>query len=222
MSTTPMSMSMASVTTAPFSQQLREATDGAHQAAERSTFVEDLVGERLPRAEYARFVAQLHAVYTVLEDESRAAAADPVVAPFLAPELVRVPSLTADLEYLVGPDWSTQIETLPATHAYCARIRASSEWNGGLVAHHYVRYLGDLSGGQFLGRVVARVYELPDGLGTSTYRFDAIASPKAFKESYRAQLDAAPWSTEERARIVDEANAAFACNSAIFTALSAA
>jgi heme oxygenase (biliverdin-producing, ferredoxin) len=217
-----MSTTEASVATARFSDQLREATDGAHQAAERSTFVEDLVGERLPLASYARFVAQLHAVYTVLEDEADAAAVDPVAAPFLAPELVRVPSLTADLEYLVGADWSDRIETLAATDDYCARIRASTEWNGGLVAHHYVRYLGDLSGGQFLGRVVARVYELPDGLGTSTYRFDGIASPKAFKEWYRAQLDAAPWTIAERARIVDEANAAFACNSAIFTALSAA
>jgi heme oxygenase len=134
-------------------------------------------------------------------------------------ELLRA-SLTADLEYLVGADWSAQIETLPATEAYCERIRASAAWNGGIVAHHYVRYLGDLSGGQFLGRVVARVYDLPDGLGTSLYRFDDIASPKAFKEAYRAHLDAAPWDTVERARIVDEANAAFACNSAIFSALS--
>jgi heme oxygenase (biliverdin-producing, ferredoxin) len=221
MSTTPMSMSTASVTTAPFSQQLREATDGAHQDAERSTFVDDLVGERLPLADYARFVAQLHAVYTTLESEASAAAADPVVAPFLSPELLRVPSLTADLEYLVGPDWSSQIETLPATDAYCERIRASATWNGGIVAHHYVRYLGDLSGGQFLGRVVARVYDLPDGLGTSLYRFDDIASPKAFKEAYRAHLDDAPWTMDERARIVDEANAAFSCNTAIFTALTA-
>ncbi|HEX5588235.1 MAG TPA: biliverdin-producing heme oxygenase [Acidimicrobiia bacterium] len=215
-------MATTQITTAPFSQQLREATDGAHQAAERSTFVEDLVGERLPLASYARFVRQLHAVYEVLEEESDAAATDPVTAPFLAPELRRVPSLAADLEYLVGPDWAEQIETVHATDAYCARIRTSAEWNGGLVAHHYVRYLGDLSGGQFLGRVVARVYDLPDGHGTSLYRFDDIASPKAFKELYRAQLDAAPWTTDERARIVDEANAAFACNSAIFTAMSAA
>jgi heme oxygenase len=216
-----MSMTEAGVTAPPFSQQLRQATDDAHLAAERSTFVEDLVGERLPLASYARFVAQLHAVYRVLERATDAAATDPVTAPFLAPELLRVPSLRADLEYLVGADWSTQIDILPATEAYCARIQSSTAWSGGLVAHHYVRYLGDLSGGQFLGRVVARVYELPDGLGTSAYRFDGIASPKTFKDAYRAKLDAASWTMDERAHIVDEANAAFACNTAIFTELSA-
>jgi heme oxygenase (biliverdin-producing, ferredoxin) len=206
--------------TQPFSLHLRTATEAAHEEAERSSFVTALVGGELPRDDLARFVFQLHAVYTVLE-EATAASTDPDLAAFLAPELARVPALTADLDHLAGDGWRDSIALLSATTDYCERMRARCfDWSGGLLAHHYVRYLGDLSGGQFLGRVVARVYELPDGRGTSAYRFDGIASPKQFKDDYRAYLDALPWDADERDRVVDEACAAFACNTRIFTELS--
>jgi len=94
---------------------------------------------------------------------------------------------------------------------YCERLRdVCFSWSGGLVAHHYTRYLGDLSGGQVLGRIVQRVYELPDGKGASAYRFDAIDSPKRFKDDYR----------DERRRIADEANVAFECSRAVFDDLA--
>ena len=203
-----------------FSQQLRDATALAHEEAEHSTFVEDLTSGRLPLEEHARFVRQLHAVYSVLES-AVAVNHDPALVSLLAPELVREPALRADLEYLAGREWRA-IEVLPATDAYCERIlEVSARSSGGLVAHHYVRYLGDLSGGQVLGRAIARVYDLPDHLGTSAYHFEAIDSPKAFKESYRANLDALPWSTEQRAVAALEANVAFECNTALFRDLSA-
>jgi heme oxygenase len=212
---------MQIVDTRPFSQHLRDATANAHQAAERSAFVTALVGGALPRSEFARLVRQLHAVYSVLE-AAAAASRDPVLAPFLAPELARVEALTADLEYLGGAAWRDELATLPATDAYCGRLRERCfGWSGGLLAHHYVRYLGDLSGGQILGRVVMRVYELPDGRGTSAYRFDAIASPKRFKDEYRARLDELPWDADERERVAAEAVDAFDYNSAIFSELSA-
>lgn len=203
----------------PFSQQLREATEAAHEAAERSNFVEHLMEGRLPLSELARFVRQLHTVYSALET-AVAANDDPVVAPLFAPELARAGALATDLEYLAGADWEA-IEVLPATVAYADRIREVATWSGGLLAHHYVRYLGDLSGGQIIGRAIARIYELPDGAGTSAYSFAEIASPKAFKEHYRAQLDALPWDADERARVAVEANVAFQCNSELFRELSA-
>ena len=206
---------MPVATTLPFSQQLREATDEAHRIAEHSGFVVALVDGELPRDDFARLVRQLHAVYSVLEAAS-AACDDPDLALLLVPELARVPALEADLTYLVGPDWP-DLALVEATDAYCDRMReVCFDWSGGLVAHHYVRYLGDLSGGQILGRAVTRVYELPDGLGTSAYRFEEIASPKRFKEDYRVLLDAIPWDADERDRVAVEAIEAFSHNSAIF------
>jgi heme oxygenase len=212
---------MTVATTLPFSQHLREATEEAHRGAENTDFVVALVEGALPRDEFTRLVRQLHAVYSVLEDAT-AASTDPHLEPVLVPELARVPALEADLEYLAGPGWRDDFALVPATEAYCERMRATCfDSSGGLVAHHYVRYLGDLSGGQILGRVVARVYELPDGLGTAAYRFDEIASPKRFKEDYRARLDALPWDDDERERAAAEAVHAFAHNTAIFRDLHA-
>jgi heme oxygenase len=212
---------MAVVAPSRFSQHLRDATADVHEAAERSPFVTALVEGEVPRPQFSRFVRQLHAVYSVLE-EAVAASSDPALAPFLAPELARVEALTADLEFLAGVGWREELATLPATEAYCERMRARCfDWSGGLLAHHYVRYLGDLSGGQILGRVVTRVYELPDGRGSSAYRFEAIASPKRFKDRYRAHLDALPWDADERERVVAEAVDAFGYNTAVFDELCA-
>jgi heme oxygenase len=203
------------------SARLRDETAEVHEAAERSAFVEALLGGALDVREYARFVVQLRAVYEALEDEV-AASTDATLAPLLAPELVRLPALTRDLEHLVGPGWAAELAVLPAATAYADRIRlvARTEHEM-LLAHHYVRYLGDLSGGQLIGRVLRRVYGLPDTRGTEVYEFDAIPSAKAFKDRYRVLLDALPWDSVVRTRLVDEARVAYRLNTDLFTELMA-
>jgi len=203
------------------SVRLREETAEVHDAAERSAFVTALLGGALDLREYARFVVQLRAVYEALEDEV-AASTDVALAPLFAPELVRLPALTRDLEHLAGPGWAAELEVLPASAAYADRIRfvARTEREM-LLAHHYVRYLGDLSGGQLIGRVLRRVYELPDTRGTEVYEFDAIASAKAFKDRYRLLLDTLPWDAVVRTRLVDEARVAYGLNTDVFTELLA-
>lgn len=64
---------------------------------------------------------------------------------------------------------------LPFT-AYTARLRklAASE-PVALLAHAYVRYLGDLSGGQFIRRRIAKAYDLSDGAGTAFYEFKPLS-----------------------------------------------
>jgi heme oxygenase len=212
---------MAATPTRTFSEELREGTAVEHERAESSPFVAALVDGRLPLDDFTRLVRQLHVVYSSLEAVV-ARCDDPDLAPLLAPELARAGALADDLDHLAGPDWATAIPVLPETTAYAERIReVATAGNGGLLAHHYVRYLGDLSGGQILGRIVARVYELPDRLGTSAYHFADIESPKRFKDEYRARIDALPWTAAERARVVDEAIVAFECSRAIFEALEA-
>jgi heme oxygenase len=49
-----------------------------------------------------------------------------------------------------------------------------------------------------------------------------IADPKAFKETYRDQLDAASWDAEERERVIDEVLLAYRFNTELFEDLSAA
>jgi len=69
--------------------------------------------------------------------------------------------------------------------------------------------------------VLRRVYGLPDTRGTEVYEFDAIPSAKAFKDRYRVLLDALPWDSVVRTRLVDEARVAYRLNTDLFTELMA-
>lgn len=74
------------------------------------------------------------------------------------PELFRVDSIQEDLEFYLGSNWAQQVKRSPATADYVSRIRMLSRDNPVLLlAHAYTRYLGDLSGGQILARVVSKL-----------------------------------------------------------------
>jgi heme oxygenase len=92
-------------------------------------------------------------------------------------------------------------------------------WPGGFVAHHYTRYLGDLSGGQFLARAIERELGLGARTGTAFYDFAALGELTAFKNSYRGRLDATPWSATEQARIVAETALAYDLNTEVLVEL---
>jgi heme oxygenase (biliverdin-producing, ferredoxin) len=204
-----------------FSAALRDATWQDHEQAESSTYMTALMGGELPLDGYANLAAQQWFVYAVLEAASDAMRSDPVAAPFVFDELTRLPAIEADLRHLMGDDWSHRIESLPATTAYCDRIRSVCfDQPGAFVAHHYTRYLGDLSGGQYIGRVVKRVYELDDA-GASFFTFAAIDDAKAFKDGYRARLDAAPWSPDEQDAVIAEIRNAYRLNRDVFADLDA-
>ncbi len=206
-------------TNVPFSTRLRDETLEDHQRAERSPFITAYLAGRVPVSGYAALQGQLCFVYQALEDSARALRADPVVGPFLDPRLDRVPALEADLRALMGDDWRERIEAGEAAQAHATRIRELARtWPSGVVAHHYIRYLGDLSGGRALGARARKLYHLEDE-GVRFYRFDAVASPREFKDDYRRLLDAAPWSRDEQDRIVDEARAGFQLTRAMFEEL---
>jgi len=92
-------------------------------------------------------------------------------------------------------------------------------WPGGFVAHHYTRYLGDLSGGQHVAGVVRRVLAMDDSSGTSFHTFADIPDAGAFKAEYRRRLDEAPWDEDERDRVVDEIRIAYHHNTRVLAML---
>ncbi|TYK45253.1 heme oxygenase (biliverdin-producing) [Actinomadura decatromicini] len=199
----------------PFSARLRAATRSDHGANETSAYMSALVEGRLGRDEYAVLVAQLHPVYDLLEEAADRMAADPVAGPFDLPGLRRREALEADLAYFYGPRWRDRIEPGEAASRYCARLReVCFDWAGGFVAHGYTRYLGDLSGGQYIGLQVRKALDLgAEDDGVRFYRF--TGRPKAYKDRYRALLDAAPWDDDERLRVVDEVKTAYRHNAAL-------
>ena len=209
----------------PLSLALRETTAQAHREAESSAFMADLVEGRSCPSAWGALAVQQWVLYRALEDVIAEHYADhPLVEPLHDPALERVPSIESDLRTIFGPDALVrlahgQLSILPATAAYASALRDghSAEM---VVAHHYVRYLGDLSGGQVIGTMLGRHYGVP-AEARSFYRFDGIPKPKPYKDAYRAALDALPASPAQRERILAEAVQAFRLNQALFADLEA-
>ncbi len=204
-----------------FSTVIRVASHEQHTEAETSTFMSDLLGGRLGVDAYTRYTEQLWFVYRALEDAAESLKDDPVAGPFIQPELMRVAEIERDLAHLVGPDWRENVVALPATRAYAARVaHCAAQWPGGYVAHHYTRYLGDLSGGQIIRDKAERTWGFErKGDGVRFYVFADISNPAAFKRTYRELLDAIAADDLEKQRIIDECKRAFDFNGAVFREL---
>lgn len=206
----------------PFSEALRERTRGVHQESEGAVFMQDLMSGKGSRDDYIALLAQHYFIYEALEEAAVRMADDPVAALFISPKLTRLPAIEADLEFLLGPDWRDRIAPLPSTTRYTARIReVGRSWPGGFIAHHYTRYLGDLSGGQIIRTLLQRQYGFETN-GVGFYLFAEIAKPKLFKDTYRSQLDAVEWTDEERDRVIGEVALAFRFNTELFDDLATA
>ncbi|MFG2889388.1 heme oxygenase (biliverdin-producing) [Streptomyces sp. NPDC048248] len=206
---------------APFSTVIRTASHAQHTEAENSSFMSDLLGGKLGVSAYRRYTEQLWFVYRALEDASDALTDDPVAGPFIRPELARTAQLERDLAHLGGPSWRAGLEPLPATAAYAERVsRCARDWPAGYVAHHYTRYLGDLSGGQIIRGTAEKTWGFArKGDGVRFYVFEDIANPAAFKRHYRELLDALPVDDLEKQRVVDECKRAFTLNGEVFREL---
>ncbi|WP_428963918.1 biliverdin-producing heme oxygenase [Micromonospora fluostatini] len=210
-----------STTSVPFSARVRAASAGAHEAAESQRYVSALVAGDLDLAGYTDLVVQHRAIYAALESAGDHLRDDPLAGPFVDEALIRLPALEADLEHLVGADWAERTTPTPATVAYVERIReVCVDSPERFIAHHYTRYLGDLSGGLHIGRSVARNYGLADDSGVAFYQFDQIPRPKAYKDAYRARLDALPLSEAAATALLEEVLVAYRHNTAVFADLA--
>jgi heme oxygenase (biliverdin-producing, ferredoxin) len=202
----------------PLSVLLREGTAAAHAGAESSPFLTALVQGRLTVEAVAALLARLQPVYAALEVAAERWLGDPHVGPLVVPGLARSARLSLDVTVdLAVPAARTDS---PAAAAYAARVREVSGERAGFVAHHYTRYLGDLSGGQVMRAAVERSLGLADGTGASFFSFPALR-PGTVKAAYRAALDALPLDDAERSALLDEALHAYRLNVALAAELDA-
>lgn len=203
---------------APLSTAMREGSMAEHEAAEHSSFMSELMEGKLVEQAYADYLLRYRDVYDALETAVRSRLDDPAVAAVHDSALERLAAIDADLDHWApgGPRTSDS----PAAAAYRERLEAAASWGPLLVAHHYTRYLGDLSGGQAIGRILDRTYGL-DGAGVAFYAFAAIPKPKPYKDAYRTRLDGLGLSPDEKQRVVEEVKVAFRLNQAVFTELGA-
>ncbi|MDT0165495.1 biliverdin-producing heme oxygenase [Actinotalea sp. AC32] len=190
---------------------LRAGTREAHESAEGTPFVGDLLEARVPVSAYVDLLVQYRAVYAALEETGRALRDAGRCGGLADPALERSAAIELDLRALDGDDWRGR-PVVPAAAEHADRIRAVGDRPGLWAAHAWTRYLGDLSGGQ----AIRVALEDRHGLGDDALHFYAfdVGRVKPYKDRYRALLDALPLTPDEVDAAVDEARRAFALTSA--------
>jgi heme oxygenase (biliverdin-producing, ferredoxin) len=212
--------------TLPLAARLRDATRKLHTEVEHAGLMQGLLRGQATRAGYCRLLRALHPIYVALEAGLARHADHPGLSPLgLSPlsrsDLSRASALAADLVQLQGPDWSLDIPPEAEALAYAGHLQRLAEAQPALLAAHaYVRYLGDLSGGQILARRVAQGLGLGAGEAVAFYDFGGAARAGQLAAALRDGLDRIAPDEASAQALVDEAVAAFERHRALFTALA--
>ncbi|MEQ2279557.1 hypothetical protein AMECASPLE_010741 [Ameca splendens] len=200
------------------SEQIKAATKENHIRAENTELMLSYQKGQITLPQYKVLLCSLYEIYKTLEEELDRNSSHPAVAPIYFPqELSRLESLERDLEYFFGQDWKKRVIVPAATHRYEQRLRKIGKDNPELlVAHAYTRYLGDLSGGQVLGKITQKSLGLSSKEGLSFFSFPGVSSPNRFKQLYRSRMNSVELTEEEKAVVLEEAVAAFELNIQVF------
>lgn len=198
-------------------EYLKTGSKEAHTRAETRTFVDELISGKLDLEAYTQYLAQLAWVYEALESRADLAS-DPAM--IHDSRLTRLPSIEHDLAALGAADWRVSHPALANTAKYANYLRNLDD---GLlyVAHHYTRYLGDLSGGQIIARMIQRNYGATDDQLTF-YHFEQIEKPVVFKREYHDSLNSLGTTEAQQELLLLETKRAFEFNSALFDELGEA
>ncbi|XP_076147965.1 heme oxygenase [Alosa pseudoharengus] len=200
------------------SEQIKAATKEPHVRAENTELMRSYVRGQVSASQYKLLLCSLYEIYRALEEEMDRNASHPAVAPIYFPqELARLESLQSDLEHFYGQSWREKIIVPAATRRYAQRLREVGENHPEqLVAHAYTRYLGDLSGGQVLGRITQKSLGLKGGEGLSFFSFPGVTSPSLFKQLYRSRMNSVELTPEQQEGVLQEAVRAFEFNIEVF------
>ena len=196
-------------------------TKTLHVEAERTGVIRDLLRGEANREGYILLLRNLLPAYRAMEQGLERHRGSPALGRLADFRLDRSPALEADLVALCGERWSQYIPLLAAGELYARRIATAAEGDGArLIAHAYTRYLGDLSGGQILQRLLARSLELrPSEL--SFYDFPQFSDLDMLKVDYRQALDKAGALVVDPQALIEEGAIAFSLNIDVSCAVKA-
>jgi heme oxygenase len=187
--------------------RLKSRTIELHRRAERSGVMGELLAGRARPAGYAALLSSLLVLYEALERalDGHGEALRRLGAALPVPSRVR--ALRDDLDCLARAGWPARAAPAAATVAYVRRLSAIDAAGAHrLIAHAYVRTLGDLHGGQILMRLVREAFaSLESGEGTRFYEFGDAERLQALREEFRSRLAAIRLPTALADEVVAEA-----------------
>jgi len=155
---------------------LKELTWDHHQNAERQDFVKELFGG-ISEERYAVFLYNLHKTYDILEMLAMSQGLFGTV----GHQFRRAPKIWADFQELWKKD--EQPEYLPVVEEYGKYLMSIQMDKEKLMAHVYVRHMGDLSGGQMIAK------KAPGSCTMFDFTNDAGLTNDQLKDLIREQCD---------------------------------
>lgn len=210
---------MNATTETGLAARLKDETRHLHAVAERSGVMADLLQGRLSLGGYCALLRNLQAIYAALE---AGLDSHPTDARLWHPQLRRRHALAQDLARLDAAARWGDAPLTQATVSYVARLAELAQTQPVLLlAHAYLRYLGDLHGGQLLARLVRQRFGLEGPAGTAFYAFGDAAQVEVLKRDFRAGLDALALTPPQAAAFVAEACEAFRRHQRLFDQLQA-
>jgi len=152
--------------------RLKELTWEQHQNAERQNFVQKMFKGKLTDEQYALYLWNQHVCYDVLEALAMMHGLFTDI-----PNIRRAPAILEDAVELWPSDKDVKI--LPSVNHYLEHLKSVADDKEKVMAHVYVRHMGDLSGGQMLAKRIP-------GQGRY-YKFDCDVNE--YKEKIRAKCN---------------------------------
>lgn len=207
----------ASADATDLAQQLKLATGPLHRQVERSGLMRRILAGDFVHADYVALLHGLAALYGALEEALARHASHPGLAMVIDRALFRTEALRRDLQALAP---AARVALTPATAAYVTRLHWIDQHDPGLLlAHAYVRYLGDLSGGQVVQRIVARALKLTPPTGLHFYNFGDAPTVAARAHAFRRGLAALRLDADVVQALTAEAQWSFAQHAQMFSEL---
>ena len=138
---------------------LKEYTDAKHREAEDTPFVQYMLHGNISVPDYVRYLQQMQAVYMAIENYADRAG---LLTDF--PDIHRARYMAEDLAEL---GYTNQVTLLPTIQRWCDHIAYLYESGQSdlIMAHVYVRHMGDMYGGKAIAKRVpgtGRAYGFQD------------------------------------------------------------
>ena len=202
---------------------LRASTSEIHKEAEQRPFMRAFFAGALPRDAYIGWLARQWHLYRTLETALDAVPSDRPEHGLVPTSLYRTERIEADLDYLTDGSWRDQDHLTAATRSYVQRIETSRVFPAGLIAHAWLRYMGNVGGRDVLRRLVAGSIGAVEGdeRGLAFTDYSAVGEIRPFFANFHSKLDNLPLTDAEKDAAADEADAGFRLNIALTDELAA-
>lgn len=204
--------------TSALSARLRSETAEVHKEAEQRPFMRAFFAGTLPRHAYVEWLSRQWHLYRALESGLAAFPQGSPEADVVPTALHRTARIADDLEHLTDGAWSDRAAPSAATERYVARIESTNDVPAGLLAHAWLRYMGNVGGRDVLRRITASSLGVDPSMsvqGLSFTDFSGVGEVRPFFAKFHAALDGLDLDDETVERAVAEAAAGFRHNIAV-------